>query len=213
MHPTISSSVVPFSSCLQSFPATGSFPMSQLFASGDQSIGATASASVLPMNIQDWYLHEIFPSIRVFSNELFLCIRWPKYWNFSFSISPSNEYSGLISFRIDWFDLIAVWIRNSGDGSSNWCFRRLLWCTLQFEKHSPRLYPREGNGNPLQYSWLENPRDGGAWWAAVCEVAQSRIQPKRLSSRSNDSSNWETWSRYCSDLNGRNRIYVLCLIS
>ena len=50
----------------------------------------------------------IFPSIRVSSNELALCIRWPKYWSFSFSISPSNEYSGLISFMIDWFDLLAV---------------------------------------------------------------------------------------------------------
>ena len=50
----------------------------------------------------------IFPSIRVFSNESVLPIRWPKYWNFSFSISPSNEYSGLISFRIDSFDLLAV---------------------------------------------------------------------------------------------------------
>ena len=50
----------------------------------------------------------IFPSIRVFSNELALCIRWPKYRSFSFSISPSNEHSGLISFRIDWFDLLAV---------------------------------------------------------------------------------------------------------
>ena len=50
----------------------------------------------------------VFPSIRVFPNELFLRIRWPKYWSFSFSISPSNEYSGLISFRIDWFDLFAV---------------------------------------------------------------------------------------------------------
>ena len=50
----------------------------------------------------------IFPSIRVFSNESILCIRWPKYWSFSFSISPSNEFSGLISFRIDWFDLLAV---------------------------------------------------------------------------------------------------------
>ena len=47
----------------------------------------------------------IFPSIRVFSNESVLCIRWPKYWTFSFSISPSNEYSGLISFRMDWLDL------------------------------------------------------------------------------------------------------------
>ena len=50
----------------------------------------------------------IFPSIRVFSNESVLCIRWPKYWSFSFSISPSNEYSGLISFRTDWLDLLAV---------------------------------------------------------------------------------------------------------
>ena len=65
-HPTISSFVVPSSSHLQSFPASGSFPMSQFF----------------PL--------------------------WPKYWNFSFSISPSNEYSGLISFRMDWFDLLVV---------------------------------------------------------------------------------------------------------
>ena len=53
------------------------------------------------------FLPSIFPSIRVFSNESVLHIRWPKYWSFSFSISPSNEYSGLISFRIDWFDLLA----------------------------------------------------------------------------------------------------------
>ena len=53
-------------------------------------------------------LPSVFPSIRVFSNELALHIRWPKYWCFSFSISPSNEYSGLISFRMDWFDLLAV---------------------------------------------------------------------------------------------------------
>ena len=50
----------------------------------------------------------IFPSIRVFSNESVLHIRWPKYWSFSFSISPSNEYSGLISFRMNWLDLLAV---------------------------------------------------------------------------------------------------------
>ena len=53
-------------------------------------------------------LPSIFPSIRVFSNESVLRIRWPKYWSFSFSISPSNEYSVLIFFRIDWFDLLAV---------------------------------------------------------------------------------------------------------
>ena len=66
-HPTISSSVVPFSSCPQSFPASGSFQMSQFFASV-----------------------------------------WPKYWSFSFSISFSNEYAGLISFKMDWLDLLAV---------------------------------------------------------------------------------------------------------
>ena len=53
-------------------------------------------------------LPSIFPSIRVFSNESVLCIRWPKYWIFSFSISPSNEYSGLISYRMNWLDLLAV---------------------------------------------------------------------------------------------------------
>ena len=53
-------------------------------------------------------LPSIFPSIKVFSNESVICIRWPKYWNFSFSISPSNEYSGLITFRIDWFNLLEV---------------------------------------------------------------------------------------------------------
>jgi len=53
-------------------------------------------------------LPSIFPSIRVFSNESALCIRWPKYWSFSFSLSPSNEYLGLTSFRMDWLDLLAV---------------------------------------------------------------------------------------------------------
>ena len=53
-------------------------------------------------------LPSIFPSIRVFSNESALCIRWPKYWSFSFNVSPSNEHSGLIPFRMDWLDLLAV---------------------------------------------------------------------------------------------------------
>ena len=54
------------------------------------------------------FLPSIFPRIRIFSNELALCSRWTKYWSFSFSISPSNEYSGLISFRMDWLDFLAV---------------------------------------------------------------------------------------------------------
>ena len=137
--------------------------MSQFFASGDQSIGVSASASVLPINqfssvqfssvaqsclnlfdpmdcsMPGFPIHHqfrsllklmsieymmpsnylilcrsflllpsIFPRIRVFSHESVFLIRWPKYRSFSFSISPSNGYSGLISFRMDWFDLLAV---------------------------------------------------------------------------------------------------------
>ena len=69
-----------------------------------------STESVMPSNLCRPLLLEpsIFPSIRVFSNESALFIRWQKYWSFSFSISPSNEYSGLISFRIDWLDLLAV---------------------------------------------------------------------------------------------------------
>ena len=63
---------------------------------------------MLPNHLILCYLPLIFPMIKVFSNELTLHIRWSKYWSFSFSISPSNEYSELISFRIDWFDLLAV---------------------------------------------------------------------------------------------------------
>ena len=71
----------------------------------------------------------IFPSIRVFSNESTLCIRWPKYWSFSFSISPSNEYSGLICFRTDWFDLavqgtLKSLLRQHNSKAS------ILWCSL-----------------------------------------------------------------------------------
>ena len=61
----------------------------------------------------------IFPSIRVFSNDSVLHIRWPKYWSFSFSISPSNEYSGLISFRMDWLDLLANPNLLNGDTNTN----------------------------------------------------------------------------------------------
>ena len=69
--------------------------------------------SVMPSNHLILYcplllLPSIFPSIRVFSNESAFCIRWPKHWSFSFNISPSNEYSGMISFRMDWLDLLAV---------------------------------------------------------------------------------------------------------
>ena len=75
-------------------------------------------------------LPSIFPIIRVFSNESVLCIRWPKYWSFSFSISPSSEYSGPISFRIDWFDLLAV--QGTRKSLIQPCSSKasFLWCLL-----------------------------------------------------------------------------------
>ena len=69
-------------------------------------------------------LPSIFPSISIFSNESVLCIRWPECWSFSFSISPSNEYSGLISFRSDWFDLLAV--QETLKGWFHWPFRNCV---------------------------------------------------------------------------------------
>ena len=151
------------------------------------------SRSLLPSSL----LPSIFPSIRFFSNEFALWIRWPKYWSFSFSRSPSNEYSDLISFRMDWFDLLAV------QENLKSFFSTTIW-EHQFFSAQPSLWsnlshlymttgktiafpggsevkasacnagdlgsipgsgksPGEGNGNPLQYSCLENLTDGGAW--------------------------------------------------
>ena len=72
------------------------------------------------------------PSIRDFSNELAVCIRWPKYWSFSFSISPSNEYSGLISFKIDWFDLLAVQATLRSLLQHHSSKASILWCSAFF---------------------------------------------------------------------------------
>ena len=82
----------------------------------------------------------IFPSIRVSSNESVLCIRWPKYWSFSFSISPSNEYSGLISFRMDWLDLLAVQgtLQNLLQHHSSKA--SVLWCSAFFMVQLSHLY-------------------------------------------------------------------------
>ena len=77
-------------------------------------------------------LPSIFPSIRVFSSESFLHIRWPKYWSFSFNISPSNEHSGLISFRIDWLDLLAVQGTLKGLLQHHNSKASILWCSAFF---------------------------------------------------------------------------------
>ena len=74
----------------------------------------------------------VFPSIRVFSNESVIHIRWPKFWSFSFSISPSNEYSGLISFRIDWFDLLAVQGTLKSLLQHHSSKALILWCSTFF---------------------------------------------------------------------------------
>ena len=94
-------------------PRTAAFQDSLSFTISTSLLKLMSIESVMPSNHLIFchplfLLLSIFPSIRVFSNELALRIRWPKYWSFSFSISPSNKYSGLISFRIDWFDLLAV---------------------------------------------------------------------------------------------------------
>ena len=81
-------------------------------------------------------LPSIFPSIRVFSNESVLHIRWPKYWSFSFSLSASNEYSGLISFRMDWFDLLVV--QDSQESSPTPQFKSITYSALSF-LYSPTL--------------------------------------------------------------------------
>ena len=81
-----------------------------LYITNSRSLPNWVSDAIQPFHSLSFLLllPSIFPSIRVFSNESALCIRWSKYWSFSLSISPSNEYSGLISFRIDWFDLLVV---------------------------------------------------------------------------------------------------------
>ena len=77
-------------------------------------------------------LPSVFLNIRVFSNESVLCIRWPKYWSFSFNISPSNEYSGLISFRIDWFDLFEVQGTLKSLLQQHSSKASILWCSPFF---------------------------------------------------------------------------------
>ena len=118
-------------------------------------------------------LPSIFPSNRVFSNESVLCIRWPKYWSFSFNISPSNEYSGLISLRIDWLDLLSFQgtLKGFPCGSAG----KESAYNVGDLGSIPELGrpPGEGNESPLQYFCLENSMDRGAWWAIVYGVTNS----------------------------------------
>jgi len=85
-----------------------------------------------------------FPSIRVFFNELALCIRWPKYWNFSFSISPNYDYLGLISFRINWFDLLVVQGTLKSLLQHHSSKASILWCSVFFMVQLSHLYMTPG---------------------------------------------------------------------
>ena len=89
-------------------------------------------------------LPSIFPSIRVFSNESVLHIRWPKYWSFSFNISPSNEYSGLISFRMDWLDLLAVQGTLKSLLQHHSSKASILWCSAFFTVQLSHPYMTTG---------------------------------------------------------------------
>ena len=95
-------------------------------------------------------LPSIFPSIRVFSNESALSIRWPKYWSFSFNINPYNEYSGLISFRMGWLDLLAVQevkslLQHHISKAS------VLWCSAFFMVQLSNPYITRGKKNTVEY--------------------------------------------------------------
>ena len=105
--------------------------------------------SVMPSNHLDLYrplrlLPSVSPSIRVFSNELALLIRWPKYWSFSFSFSHSNEYSGLISFRIDWLDILAVQVCLKSLLQHHILKGLVLWCSNFFMVQFLPLYKTTG---------------------------------------------------------------------
>ena len=89
-------------------------------------------------------LPSIFPSIRVFSNESVLCIRWPQYWSFSFIISPSNEYLGLISFRMDWLDLLAVQGTLKSLLQHHSSKASFLWCSAFFRVQLSHPYMTTG---------------------------------------------------------------------
>ena len=138
-------------------------------------------------------LLSIFPGIRIFFNESVLHSMWSKYWGFSFSISPSNEYSGLIFFRMDWLNILAVQgtlkslLQHHSSKASTLQLSAFFIIQLSHPYMTTgktialtiwtfvgkvmsllfnmlsRLVIREGNGTPLQYFCLENPMDGGAW--------------------------------------------------
>ena len=186
--------VTPWTEALQAFLSTISWSLLKLM-----SIELVMLSNHLILCHPLLLLPSIFPSIRVISNESALYIRESKYGSFSFSISPSNEYSGFISFRIDWFDPLAVQgcllQHHSLKASILQCSffflvqlsHQYMTCTRLLEKSAnagdvrdvssiPGLIrsPGGGHGNPFQYSHPENSMDKGAWWATVHGVTNSQ---------------------------------------
>ena len=131
--------IVQLLSCVQLFatPWTTAYQVSRSFTISQSFLRLMSIESVMPSNHLILcrpllLLPSVFPSIRVFSNELAFCIRWPRYWSFSFSISPSSEYSGLISFRSDWFDLLAVQETLKNLLQHHSLRASVLWCSAFF---------------------------------------------------------------------------------
>ena len=128
--------------CLFATPRTVAHQASLSITNSQRLLKLMSIESVMPSNHiilchPLLLLPSIFPSIRVFSNESALHMRWPKYWNFSFSISPSNEYSGLISCRVDWLDLLAC-LRDCQESSPTLQFKNINSLALSF-LYSPTL--------------------------------------------------------------------------
>ena len=137
-------------------------------------------------------LHSIFSSIRVFSDELALRIRWPKYWSFSFSISPSNAYSGLISFRIDWFDLLAVQENLKSLLQHHSLKASILWHSAFFKVRLSHPYMTTGKSNfdymdlcqqsgdsafnALSRFVISLARPQASWWPRLQGLAPRRLR-------------------------------------
>ena len=154
LHLILSAGVVHLLSCIRLFvtPCTAARQAS-LSITNSRSLPKLMSIElVMPSNhliLCHPLLPSIFPSIRVFSNESALCIRWPKYWSFSFNITPSNEYSGLISFRLDWLDLLAV------QGT----LKSLLQTTVQKHQFFGTQLSSQSNSTSIHDHWKNHSLD------------------------------------------------------
>ena len=124
-------------------------------------------------------LPSIFPSIRLFSNESALCIRWPKYWNFSFNVSPTNEHPGLIFFRMDWLDLPAVQGTLKSLLQHHSSKASTLWCSSQWHP-TPVLLPGKSHG----WRSLEGCSPWGHWGSDTTERLHFHALEKKMATHS-----------------------------